>query len=101
MVGAVPLAQRHAFVARADAVRRLQQIGRDREASLLRSGTINEIQRLRGDLRYSAPHANLIMKRDIELLLAQLQHMPPVQRPGPLASVTAIPAPLRKRRKKT
>ena len=48
MVVVFPLAKRHAFVQRADAVRRLQQIGRDREASLLRSGAINEIQRLRG-----------------------------------------------------
>ncbi len=100
MVVALPLAKRHAFVARADAVRRLQQIGRDREASLLRSGAINEIERLRGDLRYSSPHVNALMKRDIELLLAQLQHMPAVQRPGPLASVTGIPAPLVRKRKR-
>ncbi len=95
----IPLAKRHAFVARADAVRRLTQIGRDREASLLRSGAINEIERLRGDLRYSAPNVNQIMKRDIELLLEQLKHIPVVQRPGPLASVTSIPPPLRKKKR--
>ncbi len=94
----LPLKQRHAFVVRADAVRRLQQIGRDREAALLRTGAINEIERLRGDLRYSAPHVNQIMKRDIEHLLEQLKYMPQVQRPGPLASVTSIPPPLRKKR---
>ena len=94
----LPLAKRHAFVARVDAVRRLQQIGRDREAALLRSGAIDEIHRLRGELRYSTPHVNAIMKRDIELLLAQLQHMPPVQRPGPLAMVTGLPPPLRRKR---
>ncbi len=97
----VPLARRHAFVARADAVRRLQMVGRDREASLLRTGAINEIERLRGDLRYSAPEVNRIMKRDIELLLEQLKHIPQVQRPGPLTSVTGIPPPLRKRKKRT
>ncbi len=96
----MPLAQRHAFVARADAVRRLQMIGRDREASLLRTGAINEIERLRGDLRYSAPEVNRIMKRDIELLLEQLKHIPPVQRPGPLVGATAIPPALRKKGKK-
>ncbi len=96
---AIPLARRHAFVARADAVRRLQQIGRDREASLLRSGAINEIERLRGDLRYSSPAVNQMMKRDIDILLEQLQHIPQVQRPGPLVGATAIP-PLRKGKKK-
>ena len=91
------LAKRHAFVQRADAVRRLQQIGRDREAALLRLNTISEIQRLRGDLRYAAPHVNHIMKRDIELLMEQLKYMPRVD-PGGHAHVTSIPPALRKRR---
>ncbi len=91
MVVALPLAKRHAFVQRADAVRRLQQIGRDREAALLRSGAINEIHRLRGDLRFSAPHVNQIMKRDIEILLETLRHLPQVQRPGPSPVSPASP----------
>jgi hypothetical protein len=79
-------------------VRRLQQIGRDREANLLHAGAINEIHRLRGDLRFSAPHVNAMMKRDIETLLESLRRLPAVPRVGPYASVTSIPPPVRKKR---
>ncbi len=63
------LSQRVAFLTRADAVRRLQQIGRNREAGLLRAGLVNEISRLRGELRYATPHINALMRRDVEAML--------------------------------
>jgi hypothetical protein len=70
------LKKRTAFLDRADAVRRLQQIGRHREASLLRANIMNEIGRLRGDLRVADPYMNHMIKGEIEKLVGQLRAVP-------------------------
>ena len=78
----VSLEKRVAFLHRADAVRRLQQIGRNREAGLLRSGLVNEISRLRGELRYANPHVTALMRRDVDVLLEKLRNAPQYEHHG-------------------
>jgi hypothetical protein len=70
------LAKRTSFLERADAVRRLQQIGLHRQASLLRANIHNEIERLRGDLHVATPYMGHFIKKEIEALVKQLQSAP-------------------------
>ncbi len=83
----VSLNQRMAFLTRADAVRRLQLIGRNREAGLLRAGLANEISRLRGELRYATPHINALMRQDVAELLEKLRHAPQYEHHGHAGAV--------------
>ncbi len=94
----VSLNQRMAFLTRADAVRRLQLIGRNREAGLLRAGLVNEISRLRGELRYATPHINALMRQDVAELLEKLRHAPPYEHHGHPAAAS-IWLPVLKRRR--
>ena len=67
------LRQRLNFVERADAVRRLQQIGENRRARIFQGSMLNEIDRLRGDLRYSTPAVTQQMKGDINRYVENLK----------------------------
>ena len=75
------LSQRINFLDRADAVRRLQEVGEVRRAHVLQAGMLNEIDRLRGELRYTTPEVNAAMKANIaeltEKLKAPLPTLPP------------------------
>ena len=91
------LESRARFLARADAVRRLQLIGRNREAGLLRAGVINEIHRLRSDMRRADPYTSTAMGREVEALVEHLKRLPEYQHHGhPL--VNSIPPPPRRKR---
>jgi hypothetical protein len=81
-VRALTLKKRISFLERADAVRRLQQIGRHREASLLKANIHNEIGRLRGELRFAEPYLTNVMKHEIERLVQQLRGVPHRQDAG-------------------
>ena len=79
-MGKVPnllsLPQRINFLDRADAVRRLNEVGEFRRASILQAGMLNEIDRLRGELRYASPNVSATMKQNIEDLTGKLRAMP-------------------------
>jgi hypothetical protein len=75
MARTVPLKKRVAFLERADAVRRLQQIGRHREASLIKANIENDISRLRG-ISFTVPHMSAVVLREIERLTRQLRELP-------------------------
>ena len=52
-----------------------------RRAHILQAGMLNEIDRLRGELRYTTPHVNAAMKANIaeltEKLKTSLPSLPP------------------------
>jgi hypothetical protein len=81
-VRTLTLKKRTAFLERADAVRRLQQIGLHRQASLLKTNIFHDINRLRGELRTADPYTNSLIKREIESLVQQLKAVPHRQDAG-------------------
>ena len=91
------LRQRLNFVERADGVRRLQQIGENRRARILQGSMLNEIDRLRGDLRYSTPAVTQMMKEDINRYVEKLKAM---KIPEDGGTGTSLPRPIRNKQKK-
>jgi hypothetical protein len=90
--GLLSLKKRNAFLARADAVRRLQLIGENRRAAILKSGMLMDIDRLRGDLRYATPQVNQLMKQHIEQMVEKIRNMRQPEFHGHVRP-TGIPAP--------
>ncbi len=84
------LESRVRFLARADAVRRLQLISHHRAAGLLRAGVLNEIQRLRSDMRRADPYVSASMAQEVQALVEHLKRLPEYQHHGHVG-VTAIP----------
>jgi hypothetical protein len=74
-VRTLTLKKRISFLERADAVRRLQQIGLHRQASLLKANIQNDISRLQG-LRVADPYMNDVVQREIANLVHRLRAVP-------------------------
>lgn len=70
------LQSRLRFLERTDAIRHLQLIGRNREANLLRAGVINEISRLRSEMRRASPWTTGQMGEEVRALVTKLKSLP-------------------------